>query len=102
MRLSKFRIFIAFALTALVSGVFTLPTRAKEPIQTQNFRPLLIAQSSTDISEQLVTSQNVAFTQIQGVLTQISVGADSTAWGINSANQIFVFNNVTQSFQQIQ
>ncbi|WP_442938757.1 tectonin domain-containing protein [Nostoc sp.] len=29
------------------------------------------------------------FQQIQGVLTQISVGADSAVWGINPSNLIY-------------
>jgi len=47
----KFRLFSILALTALVTGTFALPTRAKQPIQTQKIRPLLIAQSSANTSE---------------------------------------------------
>ena len=48
MRLSKFRMLGVFALTALVAGAVALPTRAKAPTKTQNFSPLLIAQSSAN------------------------------------------------------
>jgi len=42
MRFIKFRLLSMLALTALVTGTFALPTRAKQPIQTQKIRPLLM------------------------------------------------------------
>lgn len=39
------------------------------------------------------TIPSVSFTQIPGALTQISVGADGTVWGLNSGGQIFEYNS---------
>ncbi len=51
MRFIKFRLLSILALTALVTGTFALPTRAKQHILTQKIPPLLIAQSSANTSE---------------------------------------------------
>jgi len=40
-------------------------------------------------------------TRVPGSLAQISVGADGSVWGINSADQIYWFNPSTQNWQQI-
>jgi len=37
----------------------------------------------------------------QQVLTQISVGSDLFAWGINSSDDIFVYNDTTEVFDQV-
>ncbi len=51
MRLSKFRMFGLFALTALAAGAVVLPTQAEEPTPTQIFKPRVIAQSSATAME---------------------------------------------------
>ncbi|MBV9764579.1 MAG: hypothetical protein JOZ48_07015, partial [Acidobacteriaceae bacterium] len=42
----------------------------------------------------------IGFINIPGALQQISVGFDGTVWGINSSQQIYMYNTQTQSFQQ--
>lgn len=40
------------------------------------------------------------FQVIPGALKQVSVGADGTVWGVNSANEIFMYNAQAQSWTQ--
>lgn len=41
-----------------------------------------------------------ALTSVSATLTQISVGADGTAWGVNGSEQVFRYNSSSQSWQQ--
>jgi hypothetical protein len=40
-------------------------------------------------------------TPVAGSLTQISVGADGTAWGVDANDNVFVYNSQTQRWQQV-
>jgi len=40
------------------------------------------------------------FTPVPGSLQQLSVGFDGAMWGINSSQQIYMYNTQTQSFQE--
>lgn len=40
-------------------------------------------------------------TEVNGSLSQVSVGADGTAWGVNSSGGIFMYDSETQSWQQV-
>lgn len=76
MSLSKFRMLGVFAITALVAGAVALPTRAKEPIQTQTFQPLVIAQSSVDELEFSATEDATAVSEdALGAETRSEVGS---------------------------
>jgi len=48
-----------------------------------------------------VNSSALAWQQVPGLLSQISVGSDGTVWGLNSAGQIYMFNSQTQTWQQV-
>ncbi len=41
-----------------------------------------------------------AVTQVAGILSQVSVGADGTAWGVDGSGAIYTFNTQSQSWQQ--
>ncbi len=41
-----------------------------------------------------------ALTSVSATLTQISVGVDGTAWGVNGSGQVFVYNSGSQAWQQ--
>ena len=47
-----------------------------------------------------INSPGPTWQQAPGSLSQISVGADGTVWGLNSAGQPFMFNPQTQTWQQ--
>ena len=73
MRLSKFRMFGLFALTTLVVGA-ALPTKAKEPTQTQTFKPKVIAQISTTAMEfDAAEDSNAASENASGAETRSQV-----------------------------
>lgn len=42
-----------------------------------------------------------ALTAVSGTLTQISVGADGTTWGVNGSQQVFRYNSSSQAWQQM-
>lgn len=42
-----------------------------------------------------------AVTQVGGTLSQVSVGADGTAWGVDDSGLIFMYNPQTQSWRQM-
>ena len=42
-----------------------------------------------------------ALSQVSGSLTQVSVGADGTAWGLNAAGDTFMYDSQTHSWQQV-
>jgi hypothetical protein len=43
----------------------------------------------------------LAWQQVPGSLSRISVGSDGTVWGLNSAGQVWMFNPQTHTWQQI-
>ena len=47
-----------------------------------------------------VNSSSLAWQQVPGLLSQVSVGLDGTVWGLNSAGQPYMFNSQTQTWQQ--
>lgn len=42
-----------------------------------------------------------AVTEVNGSLSQVSVGADGAAWGVDSAGVIFAYDSETQDWQQV-
>ncbi len=47
------------------------------------------------------TAADASFSPVPGSLTQISVGADGSAWGINSAQQIYTYNYVAADWTNV-
>ena len=46
-------------------------------------------------------AQSGTFQQVPGSLSQISVGADGTVWGLNSSQQIFTYDSASGQFVQV-
>jgi hypothetical protein len=47
-----------------------------------------------------INSPGLAWKQVPGSLSQLSVGSDGTVWGLDSAGQPYMFNPQTQTWQQ--
>ncbi len=80
---------VSVTFTPLASGARSASLTFSD---TASNSPQTIPISGTGATS-IVTPPTPSFTQVPGALTQISVGADGTVWGLNSGGQIFEYNS---------